>query len=142
MGEFEANIEIIGINPFIFVPEQILQIIFKQAGKDKGHIPIEGTINGKYYKQTLLKYSGEWRLYINTSMLKNSPKRIGETVGISVKFDPVSREIEPPSFFTIALSKNTEAKAIYDSLPPSRKHEIVRYLVNLKSEESREKNIN
>jgi Bacteriocin-protection, YdeI or OmpD-Associated/Domain of unknown function (DUF1905) len=141
MSKFRAKIEIIGVNPFVFVPSDILQNLFKQSGKDNGHIPIDGTINGVYYKQTLVKYSGEWRLYINTSMLKNSPKRIGETVEITVKFDPISREIEPPEKFVIALAQNIEAKTIFDSLPASHKHEIVRYLAKIKSEEIREKNI-
>jgi hypothetical protein len=141
MHKFTAVIEIIGINPFVFVPHYILQDVFKQAGKEVGHIPINGTINGKQYKQTLVKYSGEWRLYINTSMLKNSPKRIGETIEITVGFDPESREIKPPTDFINALIKNEEAKTVFDRLPASRKLEIVRYLLRLKTEEVLEKNI-
>lgn len=63
--EFDAKIEIIGINPFVFVPDAILQNLFKLAGKDKGHIPVKGIINGSPYRQTLVRYSGAWRLYIN-----------------------------------------------------------------------------
>lgn len=142
MLTFRAEIEIIGINPFVFVPDKILQQIVKQAGKSKGHIPIKGTVNDKPYKQTLVKYSGAWRLYINTTMLKNSPKRLGETIEVTVKFDPESREIQPPVNFMKALAKNKSAKIIFDRLPPSRKLEIVRYLANLKTEEAREKNSN
>jgi hypothetical protein len=141
MYKFKAELDIIGINPFVFVPNDILQEIFKQAGKNIGHIPIKGTINGKPYKQTLVKYLGEWRLYINTSMLKNSPKKIGETIEITVCFDPESREIEPPNDFLKALTDNEEAKIVFDNLPPSRKFEIVRYLARLKTEEILEKNI-
>jgi hypothetical protein len=75
--KFQATIDIIGINPFVFIPENILKDIFKQAGKEKGPIPVKGTINAKPYKQTLVKFKGYWRLYINTTMLKNSPNRIG-----------------------------------------------------------------
>jgi Bacteriocin-protection, YdeI or OmpD-Associated len=94
------------------------------------------------YKQTLVKYSGEWRLYINTSMLKNSPKRIGETIEISVSFDPESRKIESPENFLKALEENVEAKNVFDNLRASRKLEIVRYLARLKTEESLKRNIN
>lgn len=66
---FKAEIKIIGINPYVLVPGPILQKIFKQAGRDKGPIPIKGTINKKPYRQTLVKYSGAWRLYINTTMI-------------------------------------------------------------------------
>jgi hypothetical protein len=141
MHTFRAEIEIIGINPFVFVPDKILQQIFKQAGKDRGHIPIKGTINGDPYKQTLVKYSGDWRLYINTSMLGNSPKRLGEIIEISVFFDMESREIKPPEDFVKALSKNKKAKTLFDSLPASRKFEIVRYLANLKTEDALKRNI-
>lgn len=141
MYYFKAEIEIIGVNPFVFVPDDILQNIFKEAGKDRGHIPINGSINAKPFKQTLVKYSGEWRLYINTIMLKNSPKHIGETVEITVGFDTESREIIPPDNFVKALTENKEAKTVFDSLPASRRLEIVRYLARLKTEEAREKNV-
>ncbi|WP_207421354.1 hypothetical protein [Desertivirga brevis] len=36
MFKFTATIEIIGINPFVFVPDDILNSIFEQAGKSKG----------------------------------------------------------------------------------------------------------
>src|ERR1700745_1811446 len=128
MNKFKANIEIIGINPFVFVPDRVLKNIFKQADKDKGPIPIRGTINDNPYRQTLVKYRDAWRLYINNSMLKNSPKRIGETVVIAVEFDPVNRNIKPHPKLVKALKENKEAKKIFDNLPPSRQNEIVRYI--------------
>jgi hypothetical protein len=138
---FKAKIEIIGINPFVFVPNNILKSIFEQAGKDKGHIPIKGTINDNPYKQTLVRYSGEWRLYVNTSMLKNSPKRIGEIIALTVSFDPESRAIEMLSDFAEALKANPEANLVFEQLTASRKQEIVRYLARLKTKESLDKNI-
>jgi hypothetical protein len=141
MNKFRADIEIIGVNPFVFVPDRVLKNIFKQGGKDKGPIPIRGTINGDPFKQTLVKYRGAWRLYINTTMLKNSPKRIGETVVIEVEFDPISRKIEPHPKLVFAFKENKEAKKIFDSLPPSRQNEIVRYISFLKTEESVIRNV-
>ncbi|WP_281323379.1 YdeI/OmpD-associated family protein [Flavobacterium aestivum] len=138
---FEAKIEIIGINPFVFVPDKILKSIFEQAGKDKGHIPIRGTINNHPYKQTLVKYSGEWRLYINTTMLKNSPKRIGEIISITVSFDPESRAIEMSDDFATALKANQEANLVFEQLSTSLQQEIIRYLSRLKTKETLDKNI-
>jgi hypothetical protein len=85
MSSFKAVIELIGINPFVFIPERVLEKIFKEGGRNKGLIPVCGTINGAPFKQTLVKYCGHWRLYINTSMLKNSPKRIGEHITIAIR---------------------------------------------------------
>lgn len=140
-SSFNATIELIGINPFVFVPEKILDSLFKTAGREKGPIPICGTINGKTYRQTLVKYRNEWRLYINTSMLSNSPRRIGEKIAISIAFDHESREIAMPEAFTKALKKNKAAALAFEKLTPSRQKEIVRYLANLKTTESQERNI-
>jgi hypothetical protein len=141
MNKFKAEIQIIGINPFVSVPDKILQKIFKQAEKEKGPIPICGTVNDKPYKQTLVKYKGEWRLYINTIMLKDSPKHIGKTLNITVEFDPVSRTIQAPEKFLKALNANKKAKAVFDSSIPSLQLEIVRYLANLKTEEALDRNV-
>lgn len=139
--KFKAKIEIIGINPYVFVPEEILLTIFTASGKFKGHIPIKGEVNGKEYKQTLVKFKGAWRLYINTTMLENSPKRIGEIIQVSAEFDPSDRTIEPHPKLMEALHLNPNAQTRFDELSKSKKHEIVRYISSLKTEESIERNI-
>lgn len=141
MFRFKAEIAIIGINPYVLLPDDILTGIFEQAGKSKGTIPVCGMINGNPYQQTLLKYSGFWRLYINTIMLKNSPKRIGEVVEISIELDHSDRTIKPHPKLIAALNQNKEAKAVYEQLSPSLKKEIVRYIDNLKAAETVDKNI-
>jgi len=142
MQIFQAKLEIIVGNPFVFLPPNILKNLFKQAKKKKGHIPVRGTINGKPYQQTLLKYSGDWRLYINMKMLKNSPRRIGEIIEVEIEFDPSDRTIVAHPKFVEALYENEEAKKMFESLSPSRQKEIVRYISNLKTEKSINKNIN
>jgi hypothetical protein len=139
--KFQAVIEIIGINPFVFIPEDILENIFEQAGKNKGPIPVRGTVNNNLYKQTLMKYKGFWRLYINTQMIKDSPKKIGEKVELTIAFDPIKRTIIPHPKLIEAFETNIEAKAIFNNLSPSRKHEIIRYISFLKTEESIDINI-
>jgi hypothetical protein len=139
--KFKAVIEIIGVNPFVFVPEAILEEIFRQSGKDKGPISVTGTVNTNPYKQTLMKFKGSWRLYINTIMLEDSPKRIGEEIELTIAFDPIKRTIIPNKKFIKALEANIEAKKTFDGLSPSRKHEIVRYISSLKTEASVDKNI-
>jgi hypothetical protein len=141
MQKLNLEIEIIGIDPFVSLPDEVLAMIFNEAGRDKGAIPIHGTINDKPYKQTLVKYSGAWRLYINTTMLKNSPKRIGETIEITVDFDTSDRAIKPHPKLEKALMENREAKQKFDGLQPSRKLEIIRYISFLKTEESVDRNI-
>ncbi len=141
MQKFKAAIKIIGVNPFVFVPHQVLAVIFKQAGRDKGPIPICGTINGISYQQTLMKFKGDWRLYINLKMLKNSTKRIDEEIVITIEFDSADRTIKPHSKFVKALNDSHEAKTKFNSLRPSKQHEIVRYISSLKTEESIDRNV-
>lgn len=142
MHPFTATLEKIGINPFVFVPEAILEHLFTANGKDKGPIPVQGTLNGTPYQQTLVKYRGAWRLYINTSMLKRSPERIGEVLELSISFDPSDRSIAPHPRLLQALDENPVAQAKFKSISPSLQKEIVRYISFLKSEKSIENNVN
>ena len=90
---FTAVIMIIGVNPFVSLPEKVLSGILKDAGKDKGPVAVHGTLNGAGYKQTLVRFRGEWRLYINTTMLKDSPKRVGEKLKLSIQVDTADRTV-------------------------------------------------
>jgi hypothetical protein len=138
---FKAKIDIIGVNPFVLLPISVLTNLFKHAKKDKGPIPVRGTIDGHNYIQTLVKYSGEWRLYINTPMLKVSKKKVGETITLQIEFDPIERTIPIHPKLEAALKNNKEAKQIFDSLSPSRQKEIIRYISFLKTETSVDRNV-
>ncbi|MNR43396.1 hypothetical protein D3C85_1620140 [compost metagenome] len=74
-------------------------------------------------------------------MLKNSPKRIGETIEVTIEFDPSDRTIKPHPKLIEALNDNLEAKFRFDNLSPSMQKEMVRYISSLKTEESRNRNI-
>lgn len=140
-SRFRATLDIIGINPFVSVPDRILRGLFKAAGKDKGVIPIKGTVNDRPLQQSLVRYRGAWRLYINTIMLDRSPNRIGEIISISIAFDPADRTVPLHHALKKALVKNKKAKRVFESKPPSFQKEINRYLHSLKSEESVTRNV-
>lgn len=133
--KFSAEIKIIGINPYVSIPESILKSLFIDSEKDKSPIQICGTINKKPYLQTLVKYAGEWRLYINTIMLEKSPKRVGEKIEITISFDSKERVIEMHPFLQEAIDNNKSAKSVFEKLAPSRQKEIIRYISHLKTEE-------
>lgn len=134
--EFLAEIKIIGINPYVSIPESILKSIFEDANKNKGAIQIKGEVNKKPYLQNLVKYAGEWRLYINMLMLDNSPKRIGEEIKLTISFDPRERIIQMHPLLKEAIDKNENAKLVFEKLAPSIKKEIVRYISQLKTHEA------
>jgi hypothetical protein len=141
MPNFKAKINIIGVNPFVLLPAAVLASIFKQAGKDKGPIQVRGTIDGHRFIQTLVKYSGKWRLYINTPMLKASGKKVGDTISLQIEFDPEERIFPVHPKLATALNKNKKAKDTFEKLSPSRRKEIIRYIGFLKTEISVDKNV-
>jgi hypothetical protein len=140
-NKFSAEIQIIGVNPFVFLPDTVLTSIFKEANKDKGKIPVKMKIDGHEFIQTLIKYSGHWRLYLNTPMRKMAKREVGDTANFEIAFDPEERVIPIHPKLSKALKENQEAKSIFDSLRPSLQLEIVRYISFLKTEESIDKNV-
>lgn len=141
MHRFEATVDIIGINPFVFVPEPILQAIFTSAGKDKGQIPVKLEIAGQDFIQTLVRYSGAWRLYLNGPMREASNTTVGDAIAIGIAFDPLERKTPMPVKLQAALDVDQGAKAIFDKLAPSHQKELMRYINNLKSDEAIDKNV-
>jgi len=141
MRSFSATIEKTGINPYVLLPAGILKFLFEKAGKEKGAIPVCLIINQQKFIQNLVKYSGEWRLYLNTPMRKAAGKDVADTIGIKIDFDKGDRTTPMHPLFKTALEKNKTAKDCFHTLPPSRQKEILRYLNNLKTEASLHKNI-
>lgn len=141
MESFTAKILIIDINPYVGIPEDVLDALFKQAGKTRGPIPVRGTLNGKKFKQTLVKYRGVWRLYLNTPMRQEAGISVGDNATVELEFDPEPRIVPMHPQFVRALSKNKAAKAAFEKLVPSRQKEILRYLNSMKTEESLVRNI-
>ena len=141
MLSFSAKIYKIGINPYVLLPATILKALFKEAGKDKGAIPVKGTINDHPFIQHLVKYSGKWRLYLNTPMRKGAASDVGDTVKITITFDEAERTTEMHPKLQAALKKNKKASQVFESLPPSKQKEIKRYIANLKSEAAVDRNV-
>ena len=140
-NQFTAKLEIIGINTLVFVNEEILNKIFEKAGKNKSPIPVKGFVNGKEFRQNLMKYLGEWRLYINVTMLENSPKRIGEILDVSIAYDNAERTLTIHPELDKAIKNNPTALENFKNLVPSRRNELIKYINNLKTEAAVQQNI-
>ena len=141
MKSFSAKIFIIGINPYVLLPAPVLKEIFHHAGKNKGPVPVQGTLNGKEFKQTLVKYSGKWRLYLNMPMRKAAGIDVGDIADVQIEFDPQPRIIPTNPKLEQALNKNKKVKDAFDKLAPYRQKEIVRYINTMRTEESGRRNI-
>ena len=141
MKFFSAKIHIIGINPYVLLPQIVLKYIFQKSGKNKGAIPVQLKIGGKDFIQNLVKNSGKWRLYLNGPMRKAAGKNVGDDIDIQIDFDPKPRTTPMHPKLKKAFKENPNAKKAFEKLSPSRQKEILRYINFLKSEESVDKNI-
>ena len=141
MPRFSATIYKLGINPVVDPPERVLNSLFKRAGRTKGPIPVRGKLNGTEFRQTLVKYSGAWRLYVNGLMLNASGARVGDKVRLEIEFDESPPEVGMPDALAKAFSKNRLARKAFDGLTPYRQKEILRYIGSLKSRDAIEKNV-
>lgn len=141
MYTFTALIYKLGINPVVDTPDEVLNELFEQAGRSKGPVPVRGKINGTEFLQTLVKYQGVWRLYINGPMLKSSKLVVGDIADIEIEFDPLPREEPLPPKLKVVFRRNITARKAFELLPPSRRKEILRYLNSLKSDDSIDRNI-
>lgn len=138
---FTARIGIIGVNPYMIPPAAVLAALFARAGRESGPIPVRGTLNGHRFIQTLVKFKGRWRLYLNTPMRRAAGLDVGDTATVRLSFDPRKRTVRMPALLGRALMKNPAAKKVFDSLSPSRQKEINRYIQHLKTDDVRKKNV-
>jgi sulfur relay (sulfurtransferase) DsrC/TusE family protein len=147
--KFLGTIFIINGNPYVRPPDEVLQIIFKQADKETSPVPIRGKINGAKFEQSLVRYQGDWRLYVNIIMANAAgikfSKSISEIVGtvatFEIEFNPTPPVYKMVTFLQKSLNSNPTAKDNWEKLPPSRQKEILRYFSWLKSDESKQRNL-
>jgi hypothetical protein len=141
MQMFSATVRKIDINPYVPVPDGIVQRLQQAARKEKGPIPVKGTLQGKRFSTTVVRFRGMWRLYLNTAMRRAANVEVGDQVTIRLRFDNAPRTVPVPREFALALSKDKLANAAFQQLAPSRRQEILRYLNSLKRQETLERNI-
>lgn len=141
MQTFSAKVRKIDINPYVEVPYDILSKLQQDAKKERGPIPVKGTLQGKPFSTTVVKFRGMWRLYLNTPMRQAANVDVGDRVTIHIQFDQTPPKVSMPRKFALALSKNKAAKEAFQKLAPSRQKEILRYLNSLKQAETLKKNI-
>jgi len=138
---FSTRILKIGANPYVPLPPRILRALFRRAGRSTSPIPVRGRVQGTPFQQTLVRYQGAWRLYLNTPMRRAAHVDVGDTAAFELEFDPTPPTFALPSAFAAALARTPAAQASFQALTPSRRKEIVRYLGRLKRPETLERNI-
>ncbi len=146
---FTAKIAILGINPYVIPPSEVLKFIFDQAEKNTSPIPVKGELNGVWFTQSLVRYQGNWRLYINGQMAKKAklPYKgsVVNVVGQTVEIDLLMNERPQPVMMIpelqASLARNQQALGAFQKLTVSRQQNILRYLSSLKGKEVLDRNV-
>ena len=127
------------INPCVRVPQRVVAALRAASGKNQA-LPVRGTLQGKPFRAHVVRYLGAWRLYLNGAMRRNAGADTGDRVSVALYHDAVPRRHKMPPGLAAALARNKRARAAFEALAPSRRKEILRYLGNLKREESLRRN--
>jgi Bacteriocin-protection, YdeI or OmpD-Associated/Domain of unknown function (DUF1905) len=134
---FTARIYKVGINPCVDAPPEAGQIF-----KKRGFIPIAGLINGESYRATLVPQgSGRHRLYLNGEIRKATRTDVGNMIKVELKLDEASRTIRTPSDVASAMRAQPLAMANFRKATPSRRREILRWILDAKQPKTRQSRI-
>jgi hypothetical protein len=142
---FRATIELRGINPYVLVgPARSRRI----KADWKRPMPVLVQVNGKpdpaWPVNMMPAGDGSFYLYLDGGVRRASGTDVGDMVEVTVVFDDAYRSGPQHDMlpeFASRLDANLPAKARWDSLSPSLKKEVLRYLANLKSDAARQRNV-
>jgi hypothetical protein len=138
---FSATVHTLGINPCLDLPAKIATELLKQGRKLNGPVSVRGRLRGKPFTQTVVKFRGAWRLYLNGDMRRRSGVDSGDIVEIELSFDPEPPQTPMPTRLAAALRSDAKARRAFEALTPSRRKEIIAYLDHLKTDEALERNV-
>lgn len=134
---FTAKLDKVDINPCVAVPQKIARVF-----EVRGYIPVELDLLGTLFLANLVPLgSGNYRLYINGPMLKSTGWKVGDLITIRLRYDPKPRMEPVPQALALAFKEHPKAQRKFDTLTPSRRKEISRYINNLKSQEAIVRNV-
>ncbi len=136
---FKALIYKTGINFAVDVPVEISSV-FTAA---RGYIRVKGMVNGFPFTKSLVPVKeGPYRLFVNMQTLKGAKTKVGEVAEFAIEQDVTDPENEFP--VPELLTQQLKQRGLFDdfvALPFYRRKEILRYLANIKTTETLEKNI-
>ena len=128
-----------GVNPYVDVPEQI-SLVFTPYAR-AGRIAFEGALNGVSIRGALIPIGkGRHRLYVNGGMRSAAGVGVGDTASFSIRATH-PQEVHPPSDVVEGLEYAAGAKAAFDVLPPSHRRELLRYVDDARTPETRQRRI-
>jgi len=142
---FTQVIEIRDGNPYVLVTKDQAEQLHIDWHRP---MPVIVQINSKpdtpWHINMMPIGNGDFYLYLHGDVRKASRTKVGDFVTVDVEFDTAYRngpQHSMPDWFEIALKKNQQAKENWDTLPPSRQKEVLRYFSWLKSDDAKQRNL-
>lgn len=139
MRRFRGTIRKQGPSACVDVPEAVSRAFARFARA--GRIRFDGTLDGAPIRGTLIPAGrGRHRLFVNGGMRSAAGVAVGDTASFALR--PAHPEtIRLPADVARALRRASSAKAALDALPPSHRREILRYIDDARSPETRRRRI-
>jgi Bacteriocin-protection, YdeI or OmpD-Associated/Domain of unknown function (DUF1905) len=138
---FSARIYKQWIMRCVDVPRDISKAL-RAAAENKTHIPVFGQVEGWPLKSTLSpRGGGAYRLHIHSNIWRKLRIDAGDTVEVMLEVDTEPRDPALPEDLAGALADEPRALAIFNSLTPALRRQIVRYVDTAKHTSTREKRV-
>jgi hypothetical protein len=148
---FLATIYKIWVMRHVDVPEDVAAALIAEMSRARGasraaasksdlpkHIPVIATVNRKSVQTTLVPAgAGRYRLTLNTALRQAGRADTGEVIGVTLAYDPNSRDVDAPPEYRAALKRNALARKEFDRLPPGHKRQLLSYYLKTKSPTAR-----
>lgn len=125
---FSATIVKLGINAYLNVPEKIVASLLAAAGKKNAPVQVKCILNGVDFDANVVRYSGDWRLYLNLVTRRAANCDIGDTVKIQLAYDPTLRMPPMPEPFRQALRGDPNLQKAWRLRLTPKRREILQAL--------------
>jgi bacteriocin resistance YdeI/OmpD-like protein/uncharacterized protein DUF1905 len=124
------------------VPRDVSKSLRKLAGHNAQHIPVLGQVEGLPLKSTLSpRGGGSYRLHIHSNIWRKLRIDAGAIVEVMLLLDSAPRDPVLPQDLAGGLADEPRAVAVFNSLTPALRRQIVRYVEQAKHANTREKRI-
>jgi len=124
------------------VPRHVSKTLRTLMGGSQKHIPVVGQVDGLRLKSTLSpRGGGSYRLHIHSNIWRKLGIDAGDIVEVMLQVDRDPRDPVLPHDLASGLADEPRALAIFNSLTPAFRLQLIRYLDLGKRVNTREKRV-
>ena len=124
------------------VPHTVSKSLRELVGKNSAYPAVIGQVEGLPLKSTLSpRGGGHYRLHIHSNIWRKLRIDAGDIVEVMLQLDTEPRDPVLPPDMAGGLAEEPRALAVFNSLTPAFRRQIVRYVDSAKHASTREKRI-